>query len=82
MYNKEFHEYILGISAEAAEAYLRFHPPPVPPPMDLAEALAHTQAQSQAALQIPSTIWYGLRHRLGLTCAREYRMEDILRYYV
>ena len=81
MYNDEFYRYLLGISVEAAETYLRIHPPPAPP-MDLAEAIAHTQAQSEAALQIPSTTWYGLRHRLGLTCAQEYRMEGVLRHYL
>jgi hypothetical protein len=68
MYNDEFHEYLLGISAEAAEAYIRLHPPPVPP----VEAIADIRAQAQASHQIPTTPWYGLRHRLMLTCAQEW----------
>ena len=89
MHSDEFYRYLLGVSAEAAEGYLRYHPPPEPPPepppappRDLAEAMAHARARSEAAQQIPATTWYGLRHRLGLTCAQEHRMEGVLRHYL
>jgi hypothetical protein len=81
MYSKEFHEYLLGVSAEAAETYLRFHPPPVPP-VDIVEAIVDISGQAKTSRQIPAKTWYGLRHRLRLTCAQESRMEGVLRFYL
>ena len=77
MYSDEFYEYLLGISDEAAEMYLRFHPRPVQP-KDNAEAIIDFPRHN-AELQTKSRLSYEIVNRFRLSCSRQFRMEDVLR---
>ena len=78
MHNEEFHRYLLReVSAEAAEVYRRFHPPPAlppalpPAPVDLVGALADVRAPQRFPAETS-------RHRMRLTCGQEARMEHAM----
>ena len=77
MYSDEFYEYLLGISAEAAEMYLRYHPRPVQP-KDIAEAIIDFPRHN-SELETNSSLSYEIVNRFRLSCSRQFRMEDILR---
>lgn len=66
---------------DVVDQYLEYNPPPKKP-TTLTEALADVKEQSAAEQSQSVGPWYGLRHRIGLTCTQEYRMEHILRYYL
>ena len=77
MHNDEFYEYLLGISVEAAEMYLRYHPKPVQP-KDIAEAIIEFPRHN-SELETNSRLSYEIVNRFRLSCSRQFRMEDIFR---
>ena len=58
------------------------HPPHVPGPLTLEEALIETRHRSVTNMDtIPTTgPWYGLRHKFGLSCSHEARISHVMHY--
>ena len=82
-FSESFYKYLKDNNApqEILDRYEEYHPRPKTP-TTLPEALADVKEQSTSTNSQPVGPWYGLRHRLPLTCAQEYRMEHVLKYYL
>ena len=83
-FNEEFYKYLKDSNApqDIVDRYEAYHPRPKKL-TTLPEALAQLQVQSTFAAHNQHVgPWYGLRHRLPLTCSHEHRMGPILKHYL
>ena len=78
-FSESFYKYLKDNNApqEILDRYEEYHPRPKTP-TTLPEARADVKEQSTSTNSQP----VGPRHRLALTCAQEYRMEHVLKYYL